>query len=1608
MVGVLVVGVFTFGLTLQGATTPEQNKVDSDKLGGQATAFSQGFPVQGKLKNIDVVVDYRADDAARARLSGAGGVAFLDCALDEECNDCNPCTEDTCVEGSCVWRDYGPAEAAPDCDDGIDCNGYEYCSGGVCSPDPNPPCLISAPQVCDETSGNCVDACTTDASCDDGRYCTVVDDCVMQCEGGSDHGDPCTTPGIPGDCTVRCVETCVYTDADCGLLGVCSEGASAYGCSVGRCCDYTVTPPTCTSTTRDNCSQQWLGVDDCTQTDPPLDCPAYGSGVIDGSVVNWDYPEPTAGVVTLGPVSWLDCDHLYRIGDDYTLEIDEDYFLLEVMRFVGGVMPGWSARFSMELRDTNGNLIEDWFWPNGVNAAADQTFVGTVRFDPPLVIPKSGILSMSVMENFGPGGRIYWMSTDDPARAVNRGSNSPTTMYVNDVKTEVDFLGQCNSGDRDGLWCDRRNVDADCPGGTCVDVPDIMAFELIGDPTEEPWGACCGVGGSCFHVLPWECDAIGGKFKGQGTFCGLCTNLDDLYEPCDGDEDCSGVPDACQDQVCSQALTECETDEDCPPLETCINLTTVCGTQACCEDATGNCREALPGDDCVTGETSLGFATDCNPNCCEQPQPYSGYDNCNLAGQNARIINVPGVGATDPVVVETFTGSNAGATFDDWDDGWCERDVFDPEGDTKDPGWWEAFSLTACANVRIELCCTDIGGEPLRPAWANLYSGCPCDQILQRVGVDAPIGIGEGTDGGARGMPFCDQDDNFWQTYGPLAAGTYYYPIYSAPDGTGASPPGQVYQLNVYAAACPESQCCYLECSDTATNAGELCQYDEDCPGGFCESKCAILNVLDCDDKVGWWVPDKPGCVNGQCDAGPAMGNDCGADPDCWFCVGGDNNGEPCDELADCDVGTPPGVCDMTGVCAPPGACDTGACCTGPGTCQDEVSVGVPMNKADCHIIAADGTYWGGAVCPETVDDPDPCPICEIEDPLICSMYTNWPNVNGWVVYLSDTSVYDTMHRADDFVATNTAISDVCLWGSWIDRFDDTAARDCACGDDSGDPDCTPVVTDFFTVRVWNNDPALRKPDTLFGESTATMEGRRVELEGQTFDIWSIALHLDTSITGLSIDGIYWLEIANYTDGDPACTFYWMGDRRQYGDDYGRVENANQWHYITYNDPDWDPGDYSGLDMTWCVDAGKVPPGDSAPSGACCLCEPLGQCQYTGLGACDEAGGAWYPSETCDPNNCPSVRPVNDECTNKIVVDETHHTANRYEVGFSTVCATTDGPNPVTDENGPGTYMLKDVWFEHVATGTDFVTVDTCDAPYDGMLAVYTNGTGTCECPTSASTQYGPANDEGCGAGGGLPGSITTQFTTGICYLVRIAGFAGAATDNAEMGSGTLTITYGVSPCPYDPPAPAEADPAIPTRVKHLSFSAPGGESYLNEVRVKLTDCPAFPGSVGKSWFVGGPRDVSEIAGTSDATPPTYVTAGLEETGHPADWSLEGLVHVYGPEIAPGCTYEIALVPNTCAAYEESYSEPLVIQTAKWGDIVGGDGNQSPPQGTVDFSDISSVVDKFKNLADAPSKSRADVASGTPCTTDQIVDFVDIPAVVDAFRGFPYDDSCAP
>ena len=67
-------------------------------------------------------------------------------------------------------------------------------------------------------------------------------------------------------------------------------------------------------------------------------------------------------------------------------------------------------------------------------------------------------------------------------------------------------------------------------------------------------------------------------------------------------------------------------------------------------------------------------------------------------------------------------------------------------------------------------------------------------------------------------------------------------------------------------------------------------------------------------------------------------------------------------------------------------------------------------------------------------------------------------------------------------------------------------------------------------------------------------------------------------------------------------------------------------------------------------------------------------------------------------------------------------------------------------------------------------------------------------------------------------------------------------------------------------------------------------------------------------------------------------------------------------------------------------------------------GEWTPPDGTVDFNDTTSLVDAFKHAPTAPPVHQADLVgySGNECVPDLNIDFLEIGADVDASKGLSY------
>jgi hypothetical protein len=204
-----------------------------------------------------------------------------------------------------------------------------------------------------------------------------------------------------------------------------------------------------------------------------------------------------------------------------------------------------------------------------------------------------------------------------------------------------------------------------------------------------------------------------------------------------------------------------------------------------------------------------------------------------------------------------------------------------------------------------------------------------------------------------------------------------------------------------------------------------------------------------------------------------------------------------------------------------------------------------------------------------------------------------------------------------------------------------------------------------------------------------------------------------------------------------------------------------------------------------------------------------------------------------NPNGGGPFVPPNDNCANASV-------ASDGTTIFSTLNATTDGPNEPTSCNASGyTNIGNDIWYRWLATSTGTATVSTCGSSFDTKIGIYTG------CPTG-SNQVIACNDDSntCGTNS-VQSSLTFTATSGATYWIRIGGYA-SGTGAPATGNGTLTIVPPVVQPPPPPPAPANDDCATGAQW------AAQGVVYTGDTTLATLDGTATCGSSGTTrdvWY---------------------------------------------------------------------------------------------------------------------------------------------------------------
>jgi hypothetical protein len=403
----------------------------------------------------------------------------------------------------------------------------------------------------------------------------------------------------------------------------------------------------------------------------------------------------------------------------------------------------------------------------------------------------------------------------------------------------------------------------------------------------------------------------------------------------------------------------------------------------------------------------------------------------------------------------------------------------------------------------------------------------------------------------------------------------------------------------------------------------------------------------------------------------------------------------------------------------------------------------------------------------------------------------------------------------------------------------------------------------------------------------------------------------------------------------------------------------------------------SGASMD--VNLNGVP--DECDIGACCDCGLGWGCIETSGTECDALGGGFVVGKSCAAVSCPASSPTNDDEVDAISITNGIH-------AFNTICATDDGPSPTDCETGERPFG-SDIWYTYTADCDGELLITLCDdTDYDAIIEVYPDGADFAVCPMRCA-------DDTCGVPGGPP-LLHRVATWDQVFTIRIGGVGGA------QGAGQIEVSCLEVDCPPGTPVLAEPDGADKNR--YLAFAQGpyvGGSQAIRVLPVDLP--PAFDDRECEPWWVGEPLPTSE--GSGSPGPPFFNASPMVCNPYYDNWEPYGNVYVYGEALRPNATYAIQAVDSGCGpAFESVFSLPLYLSTSAWGDVVGDCAVTpcTPPNGVVDFLDISAIVEKFKNSPNAIIKARADLV---PRYLDRVVDFTDIGYCVDAFRGeaYPYD-----
>ncbi len=857
------------------------------------------------------------------------GKICVDCLADDECNDGIACTVDACVSQLCV----STADDQRCADDGLFCNGTEFCAqdlGCLSTGDPCAPGLL-----CDETADLCGD-CLADDDCNDGIGCTV-DTCAggtclfvpsnalcaddgLYCSGTEfcdvmfdcvASGDPCAFEGlICREDTDRCQVCATAADCDDGI------GCTTDSCSLGQCLhtpDSSLCPDDSLFCTGDEyCA---LGAGCVSDGDPCLGSGRLCAESVDQCVACQADGDCNDGVACTRD----DCVGGFCIAVPLDTDCATDGVFCNGEEICDPVLgcqsEGDPCPATGKVCNEAGAICADCAIDNdcddGVTCTADSCPAGSCLHQP----IDGNCVDYGVYCN---GAEICDLllgcgSTGDPCVAVglicNEGGQSCDPCTVD---------GECD----DGIDC---TVDS-CNTGTCLHSADdaICADGVFCNGTEscDPQNGCLSAGDPC--------PAAGLLCAEASTTCVECLVDGDC------DDSISCTIDHCVDRVCVIAAHDASCPDDglfCTGVNLC-QTETGCKTSGdpcaaaglLCDEAASACMFCIDDQDC---DDQIACTLDSCPDgfCAFAPDDSQCADDgsfCN--GNEACDPSLGCISTGDPCLGTGKVCSELGPA--------CVDCTLDPDcSDGIDCTDDLCLGGTCTSSVNHGLCPDDglfcSGSELCDPSLGCRSAGDPCTGSFCNEAGD-----------------FCGEceldancDDAVACTDNHCLAGTCsFLPVHAACANDGLFCNGSEYCDRL--AGCVASG---NPCPD-----GSLCDESRDACG-------ACLGDADCDDTIACTLDT---CIDSICrrtaDHGQCLDDlqFCNGTELCDLQVGCISGGDPCAPVGlVCDDLT-----DTCGVCGQDSDCDDGIACT-----VDTCSAGECIISADDSLCADDGVFCNGA-----------------------------------------------------------------------------------------------------------------------------------------------------------------------------------------------------------------------------------------------------------------------------------------------------------------------------------------------------------------------------------------------------------------------------------------------------------------------------------------------------------------------------------------------------------------------------------------------------------------------------------------------------------------------